>query len=690
MSDGPIAARKPYTFTHHGITLEDPYAWLRDPDYPTVESPEILAYLRAENQHYDAYFEPLKDQVDEIFEELKARQPQEDESVPYLRRGYWYQWRFHDGAQYRTWYRAPQDTPEDWQVLLDERELAKDREYFRLGAISISPDTRFMAYSTDVDGSERFTMEVIDLADRSSVTTPIKDTLGGVVWGSDSKDLLYTRVSAEWRPYQVLRRALTRDVEDTLIYEEADTGFFVGLDTSATDSHAIISTASHSVSEIYLLPLDDIDALLRQVTPRRDGHEYEVDVWGERLVVRSNRRHSNFDVFMTANLTDIGEADWETIIEASDALYITGIAPFQDHMVLTTREMGLEQIRIYAQDLSMHAIDFDEAAYDVGLSINPNYDTNKLRLSYSSMVTPSTVLEYDIPSRAQTVLKTQIIPSGYTPANFRTERLLCPSRDEQLIPISLVYHKDTPRDGSAPLHLYGYGAYGAVIEPRFSTSRISLLERGFIYAIAHIRGGDDLGHHWYQQGKGMVRTNTFNDFVDCARFLIEKNLTSAGKLAISGGSAGGELMGAVVNQAPELWGAVVADVPFVDVLNTMLDASLPLTPIEWPEWGNPIEDKEAFEYILSYSPYDQLKTGRYPPMMVTAGLNDPRVTYWEPAKYVAKLRTLKTDHHPLILKTNMGAGHGGQSGRFSALREVAETYAFFLSTLGEEDRAGTR
>jgi oligopeptidase B len=682
----PVAQTKPHQFTHHGVTIEDPYAWLRDPAYPTVEDEDILAYLNAENAYFEHYMAPHADLVEEIFSELKARQPEDDASVPYEKNGFSYQWRFAKGAQYRTWHRAPVASPEDWQVLLDENALASGHDYFKLGAISVSPDARKLAYAIDTDGSERFELHIIDLATRQALTPSIPNTLGSPVWNAASSQLLYVIVSEEWRPYRVLKRALsgspTSSAADPVVYEETDTGFFVGLDESQSEQFVFIASGSHTSNEIRYLPKNDFDAQLHLMAGRQAHTEYDADHRGDQFVIRSNHRHENFDLF-SAPVTATDRDQWSLLIAGDARNYITAHLALKDYLIVCAREDGLDQIRIYRDDQpAPQQIGFPETAYSVGLGTISQYATSTLRLNYSSMVTPQTVYDYAIADDALAALKVQEIPSGYDASQYVTSRLMAPVRDGVHVPISLVHRQDTPLDGSAPLYLYGYGAYGICIPPSFSASRISLLDRGFIYAIAHIRGGDDLGYSWYTQGKLMQRENTFNDFVDCAHHLIGQNFTRAGQIAIAGGSAGGELMGAVVNQAPDLWGAAAAHVPFVDVLNTMLDASLPLTPIEWPEWGNPIEDSEVFTYIRSYSPYDQLKPGHYPPMLVTAGINDPRVTYWEPAKYVARLRALKQDSNVLILKTNMEAGHGGRSGRYDSLKETAEEFVFFLAELG--------
>ena len=678
----PVAEVRPHRSTHHGVTLEDPYAWLRDADYPTVDDADVLAYLRAENAHFDAVMAPVQGLVEELFQEIKAREKPDDASVPLREGGYFYQWRYAAGAQYRTWTRWPLDDPDAVETILDEPALAEGHDYFALGALSVSHDGHLLAYSTDTSGGERYTMRVKDLRDGRILDERIEDTHDDPVWAADDRSFFYLVMNEHWRSHQVRRHVIGTPAEaDEIVYTEPDSGFWVGLDEASSQRYVVISTGDQVTSESYLVPSDEPAADPVLVAARREGHDYDIDHQGDRFVIRTNDRHQNYRL-ATAAEDAFGEDGWTTLIEGSDNTYVRGFQCFQDWIVVEERVDGIDQVRILDREGTSRRIELPEPLHTVGLGANAEYDADEIRLDYASMVTPNTVFDYDIHAARLTPRKVREIPSGYDAARYTSERLMAPARDGMAVPVSLVRRKDTPLDGSAPLYLYGYGAYGAAIPPSFSTTRLSLLDRGFLYAIAHVRGGSELGREWYEQGKLGRRTNTFNDFVDVARHLAAKGYTRAGRIAIAGGSAGGELMGAVVNQAPELWGAVAAHVPFVDVLNTMLDDSLPLTPGEWPEWGNPIEDQAAFELIRSYAPYEQLREGAYPPMLVTAGLNDPRVTYWEPAKYVAKLRTLKTDDNPLVLKTNMGAGHGGKSGRYDTLREVAEEFAFVLMVLG--------
>lgn len=676
----PVAAKKPHSYTRHGYTISDDYFWLKDQGYPKVDDVEVLDYLKAENAYFEAKMKPREALVETIFQEMKGRIKEDESSVPQKDGAYLYWRRFEKGAQYKQWLRKPvSGGPEE--VVFDEAKEAAGKEYFRLGTITISRDDRILAYATDTDGSERFTIRFRDLSTGKELPGSIPGTNGSVVFSRDGKHLLYTPVNENWRAEKVMLHTLGSDVKsDRTIYHEADQGFQVGVGMTQSENWIIVATGDNETSEVRLLPADNPLATPILVRARKKGLEYDVEEHDGTLFIHTNDTSTQFRL-VTAPLSKPGE--WTERIAANTDFYMTGVTTFADFFVVEGREKGLDQIEIhrYAGGAPKR-IKLPEASYTAGLDENPEYKVSKLRLSYESMVTPDTVLEYDVASGAMTTLKVQEIPSGYDASQYVTERVEITARDGTKVPVSVVYKKGFRKDGNGPLYLYAYGAYGYAIPPNFSTLRLSLLDRGFAYAIAHIRGGDDLGQQWQLDGKLTKRTNTFNDFVDSAKGLIQLGFAKPGRIVAAGGSAGGELMGVVVNTDPGLWGAVAAHVPFVDVLNTMQDESLPLTPGEWPEWGNPITDKAAFELIRSYSPYDQVKPQKYPPLFVTAGLNDPRVTYWEPAKWVAKLRATKTDSNVLLLKTNMGAGHGGKSGRYDALREDAEEYAFFLWQLG--------
>ena len=721
----PVADRRPHSSTRHGITIEDPYHWLKDPKYPVIDEPDVLAYLAQENTYFEAAMKPHEGLVEELFAEMKGRMKEDDASVPQKDGDWLYWWAFKPGGQYRIWYRRPVSGGAD-QVILDEPAEAEAAEYFRLLALSVSPDGRLLAWSADTNGAERFVLKVRDLATGADIETVSAITNGAVVWGADSKSLVFTEVNDNWRTYRAQLHVLGSDpASDVTLYEEKDDiGFNVGVGLTQDRQWIVLNTHDHQTSEIRLVPASDPGAAPLLVSARREKREYSVDSAHGRLWILTNDDHVNFRVAVA----DVAAPDmWETVIAGSDNVYLRGLSSFRRHLLITERVDGLDQIRLReycdlaagdiagasrpfvssevetrpasqrpstalgtnglglgavdsrGQGGAEHRIAFPEASYTASPGNNPEYDPARYRIGYASMVTPQTVYDYDPDARALTTLKVQAIPSGYDPSLYETERLMVPARDGKMIPVSVLYRKGFRKDGEGKLFLYAYGAYGHAIPPGFSTIRLSMVDRGWAYAIAHIRGGDDLGYDWYLQGKAEARWNTFRDFSDAAKGLIAAKFTRAGRIAINGGSAGGELMGVVANTDPELWGAVVADVPFVDVLNTMQDESLPLTPGEWPEWGNPITDAAAFELIRSYSPYENVRAQAYPPMLITGGLNDPRVTYWEPAKWAAALRHAKTDDNALLLKINMGAGHGGKSGRYDALKEDAEAFAFVLT-----------
>lgn len=569
--------------------------------------------------------------------------------------------------------------------MLDEVALAKDKEYFRLGSLSVSPNGKLLAFSVDDNGSERFEVRIRDLTTGAMLPDVIPGTLSSLVWSANNDVLLYGLANENWRTDNVwMHRLGTPQSADIQIFKEKDPGFGVGIGTTAAEDYIVIATGDNETSEVHLLPSAKPDATPMLVSARKKGREYSVDVRDNRLFIHTNDDHANFRV-ATASMDRPDQ--WQTLIPGSDAVYITDLAIFRDFFVLETREAGLDQIDVRQYDAPLVAgrIAFPETTYVAALGDNPEYHQDKLRIEYESMITPDTDFDYDVGAGKLEVLKVQQIPSGYDASQYVTELVNIKARDGTKVPVSLMYKRGLKRDGSAAMHLYVYGSYGYRVPPGFSTTRLSMVDRGMIYAIAHVRGGDDLGRDWYLAGKLFERKNTFHDFIDIARGLIADGYTRAGRISIEGRSAGGQVMGVVYNEAPELWGAVLAGVPFVDVINTMTDESLPLTPGEWPEWGNPIKDQAAFDYIRSYDPYLNVRAKAYPPMLVSAGLNDPRVTYWEPAKWVARLRATRTNDAPLLLRTNMGAGHGGKSGRWGSLREDAEEFAFVLTQLGVEE-----
>ena len=677
ISAPPVAEQRPYSYERHGVTIEDPWHWLRDPKYPEVDDPDVLAYLKAENAFFEGWKARHSGLIDQLFEEMKGRIKEDDSSVPLRDGDYLYWWAFKPGAQYRTWYRKPVRGGDD-AIIFDEPVETEGREYFRLGALEVSPDGKLLATLADYDGSERFELRIRNLAAGKDIETVTTVGIGHPVWTSDSAGIVFTEVNDNWRSYRAQYHRLGADPKDAVtLYEETEElGFSVGVGRSHDRTLILISTGDNATNEVRFVSADDPSQPLTLISPRKPNREYHIDAAHGKLWIHTNDDHVNFRLAEA----DVGNpSEWRTVIEGSDRVYLTGVTSYRDHLAISSRVDGLDQLALRTYAGEETRIPFEEASYSAFFHGNPEYAPDSYRLGYSSMVTPMTTYDYHPDTGALEVRKVQEVPSGYDASQYATERLMMDARDGVKVPVSVVYKRGFEKDGEGKLFLYAYGAYGHAIPPVFNSNRISLLDRGWACAIAHIRGGDDLGYKWFLDGKLTKRINTFNDFVDVAKGLVAAKFTRPGRIAINGGSAGGELMGAVVNSDPELWGAAVADVPFVDVLNTMLDDSLPLTPGEWPEWGNPITDRQAFDTIRSYSPYDQVKAQDYPPMLITGGLTDPRVTYWEPTKWAAKLRATKTDQNLLLLKINMGAGHGGKSGRWDKLHEVAETYAFILT-----------
>ena len=677
----PVAATRPHSFTRHGVTIEDPWAWLKDPAYPNVADKDVLAYLEEENGYFEKVMAPLKPLSETLFTEMRGRIKEDESTVP-QKDGDWLYWTdYETGGEYPRWWRRPVGGGAD-VMILDEPALAEGKEYFRLGAFSVSPDGRLLAYAVDDNGSERFEVRGKDLETGELLPDTIPGMLSEIVWTADSRGFLYGLANENWRTDNARWHRLGEPVaQDVELFKEADEGYRVAVGETQSRNYLLVSTGDHVTSEVYLLSPEDPSRPMVCVSPRKPGREYDVDEHDGTLFIHTNDVDPQFRL-VTAPVAAPGE--WTERIGPSAHFYMTGVTCFADYFIVEGREDGLDQIELHRYDAAIAPVrlKFPEASYVAGLGDNPEYAMDKLRIGYESMVTPGTVYDYSVATGTLETLKVQEIPSGYDGSKYRTERLKIAARDGTEVPVSIVYPKDFPRDGTGKLYLYAYGAYGYAIPPGFSTSRISFLDRDVAFAIAHIRGGDDLGQQWYLDGKLEKRTNSFNDFVDVARGLIDRGFTHAGGIAIAGRSAGGELMGAVINSDPDLWAVVVADVPFVDVLNTMLDESLPLTPGEWPEWGNPVTDPAAFALIRSYSPYDNVTAQAYPPLFISGGLNDPRVTYWEPAKWAAKLRATRTDDQVLVLKTNMGAGHGGKSGRWESLQEAADEMAFVLWKLG--------
>ena len=685
----PNAEKRPVTFTRHGHVRTDEYAWLRADNWqevmrnPSALDPEIRAYLEEENAYFAAQMADTDPLQETLFREMRGRIKEDDWTVPAPDGPYAYATRYIEGGQHQLFVRTPRDGgPEE--VLLDGNALAEGRAYFRIGGVSHSPDHTKLAWAHDDAGSEFYLLSVRDLATGHDLADQIADTSGGAVWSADGGHLFYVRLDANHRPSRVYRHRLgTPASDDVLVYEEADPGFFVGLGKTQSRRFIVIHAHDHETGEARLIPADAPEAEPVLVAPRERGVEYSVDEGNGTLFILTNLDAKDFRI-VTAPVESPGRESWTDLVPHEPGRLILGHDVLARHLVRLERVEGLPRIVVRRlADGAEHAIGFDEQAYSLGLMGGYEFDTDWLRFTYSSMATPARVFDYQMETRERVLRKEQEVPSGHDPSLYVTRRILAPAADGELVPISLLYRKETPLDGSAPCLLYGYGAYGIVIPAAFSVSRLSLVDRGFVYAVAHIRGGKDKGYAWYESGKRARKANSFSDYIAAAEHLVAEKITSRGRIVAQGGSAGGMLMGAVANMAGDLFAGVIAVVPFVDVLNTMLDETLPLTPPEWPEWGNPAESAEDYHAILAYSPYDNVEAKAYPPLLVMAGLTDPRVTYWEPAKWVARLRALKTDDNLLLLRTNMEAGHAGAAGRFDALKETAIEMAFALKVTGK-------
>ncbi len=687
----PVAKRVPVAVTHHGVTLTDDYAWLRASNWqevmrkPDLLDAEIRSHLDAENAYTAAQLADTANLQETLFAEMKARLKEDDRQVPQPHGNFEYFPRFVTGGQYAELCRmARGGSADDATVLLDGNAEAKGKKYWSLGASAHSGDHKLIAYATDDKGSELYTIRIRDLATGENLAGEIPDTRGGMVWARDGKTFFYVKVDDNQRPRYVYRHTIGPPAsDDVLVYEEHDAGFFVGISATQSQKFILIDIHDHETSEVHLIDADDPTAAPRLVAPRRKGHQYGCEHHGDRLIITTNSKDAEDFRIVEAPVSSPDENTWREILPHKPGRLIIEVAVFANHMARLEREDSLPRIVITRfADGAEHTIAFDEDAYALGMSSGYEFDTTRIRFVYSSMTTPAETFDYDMATRARTLRKRQDVPSGHTASDYVTRRLLAPASDGERVPVTLLYHKATPLDGSAPLFLYGYGAYGISMPAAFSTGRLSLVNRGFIYAIAHIRGGKDKGYRWYTDGRMQKKPNTFSDFIAAGEFLVQQGFTTRGRIVANGGSAGGMLMGAIANQAPDLFLAIIADVPFVDVLNTMLDKDLPLTPPEWPEWGNPLESVEEFALIKSYSPYDNVEAKAYPHILALAGLTDPRVTYWEPAKWIAKLRDRNTSANLVLLKTNMGAGHGGASGRFDSLKDTALNYAFALKVAG--------
>jgi oligopeptidase B len=691
----PVAPRRPHSFTTHGATIVDDYAWLKDANWqevlrdPGVLEPDIRKYLEAENDYTESLLGHTSILQKTLVKEMRGRIKEDDSSVPAPDGAYAYLRKFRQGGQHEMFGRMPRNGG-DIQIVLDGDELAATQQYFKFGGARHSPDHRLEAWSADIKGSEYFSIRVRDWANGADLDDLVEETDGAVVWSTDCNSFFYVKLDDNHRPMQVWRHRLgVPQADDILVYEECDSGWFTHIHESSTGRFCVIAGGDHETSEQRLVDLANPGAPPRLIAARETGVQYSLADRGDELFILTNADAAIDFKIVTAPIQSPERGNWRDLIPHRDGIYILDLELYSGHLVRLERANALPAIII--RDLTSseeHAIAFDETAYSLDTMGGYEFDTTNLRFSYSSMTTPSEVYDYDMAKRTRILRKRQEIPSGHDATDYVTTRIMAISHDGAEVPVSILHRKDLSRDGSAPLLLYGYGSYGMAMPASFSANRLSLVDRGFVYAIAHIRGGTDKGWGWYLEGKREKKTNSFEDFAASARALIEANYTGAKRIVAHGGSAGGMLMGAVANRAGELFAGIVAEVPFVDVLNTMLDDSLPLTPPEWPEWGNPIESEADFNTILSYSPYENVAAKAYPAILAMGGLTDPRVTYWEPAKWVARLRATMTGGGPVMLRINMGAGHGGASGRFNRLDEIAIGYAFALWVVGLADRSG--
>lgn len=677
----PVAKKVPKVLKIHGYEIVDNYAWMRDRN--DKKDPAIISYLEAENAYANSIMDQHKGFIDNLYKEMLGRIKQTDTSVPYKEGKYWYFSKTEDGKQYPTYFRSKTRDGKNAELLLDQNAMAEGYEYFAIRNFGPSDDDNLLAFATDTNGYRQYTLQIKDLRTGKLLPTKIERVVSAE-WSNDGKYIFYAQEDEVSKRTDKIFRHEIATGKDELLYEENDVLFRASVGRSRDKKMLFIASFAKTMNEFHYLPADDPTGDFKMIAPRREGHEYSADYdSGDFYFITNKDGAENFKV-MRASAKDPSEKNWVDHIPYDPDVKIEGIDFFKDFAVVSELENGLEYIRVIDRKTRRAPIRIEtpESVYTMGLGYNPEYDASEITYRYSSMITPNSTYEYDLKTRKSTLLKQQEIPSGYDKTKYETTRVWATARDSVKVPVSIVMKKGTKLDGRSPMFLYAYGSYGASMTPGFSTNRFSLVDRGMIYAIAHIRGGSELGEKWRQDGRMFKKKNTFNDFVDSAKWLIEQEYTSADRLVIEGGSAGGLLMGAVMNQSPETFKAALVQVPFVDIMNTMIDETLPLTTEEWIEWGNPRDDKKAWDYMYSYSPYDQIKEQPYPNMLVKVSLNDSQVPYWEGAKYAAKIRDMKTNDSTVLLVTNMGAGHGGSSGRYDRLKEIAFDYAYALSQVG--------
>jgi len=678
----PVAAIKPHQRILHGDTVVDNYYWMIDYFKKGPDSTKVVDYLKAENKYLDTMMSGSKAFREDLFKELKGRIKEKDESVPVFKNGYFYYSRTEDGKQYYKYCRRKGSLDAKEEILADVDEMAKGHAYFSASGFSISPDNKLMAYGVDEVSRRQYTLHIKNLETGAVLTDAIQNTEGEAVWAQDNKTIFYTAKN----PVTLLSEKIKKHVvgtdakSDVIVYEEKDKSNYIGVAKSKSGKFIFIYSSATMSDEIRMIDAGKPNDAFKVFQPRMKDVKYDVVPLEDKFLIVTNWDAQNFRLMETP-FNSTGKDSWKEVIPNRKDVLLSGVEEFKDFMVLAERKNGLAQLRVMDFKGHEHYIPFEEPAYAARVGANPEYSSTSFRYAYTSMTTPSSTYDYNMATKKQVLKKQQEIIGGYDKADYVTERIYATAKDGTKVPISLVYKKGTKKDGSAPLLLYAYGSYGITMDAAFSSNNLSLLNRGFVYAIAHIRGGQEMGRYWYDDGKMMKKKNTFTDFVDCGQFLIDSKYTRQGHLYAQGGSAGGLLMGAVINLAPKLWNGVLAHVPFVDVVNTMLDESIPLTTNEFDEWGNP-KNKASYDYMKSYSPYENIEKKDYPNMLVTTGLHDSQVQYFEPAKWVAKLRATKTDKHVLLLKTDMDFGHGGASGRFDYLKDVAMNFAFIFSLEG--------
>lgn len=672
----PVAKKVKKELTIHGDTRVDNYYWLNE-----RENPEVIKYLEAENAYTDTLMKHTEDFQQNLYDEMVGRIKKTDESVPYKKNGYYYYSRTEGDAEYPLICRKKGSLDAEEEIILNIPEMAKGEAFFAVGDYEISTNNELIAYSVDNVSRRKYTIYVKNLKTGEVYADKIENTSGSITWANDNKTIFYTKKDEQTLlPFQVYTHELGAKA-DKLIYEEKDNTFYTSCYKTKSDKYIMISNTSTLTSEVRFIDANKPNSEFKVIAPRERGIEYSVAHYGDDFYIYTNWNAQNFCLMKTSvNKTD--KKNWEMVIAPRKDVMLNGLAIFNKFLVTTERENGLNRIHVQAWDKSKdYFVKFEEQVYDVGLGTNVDFDAEQLRYGYTSLTTPSSVFEINMETQKKTLLKQQEVLGDFNKDDYATQRLWATAKDGTKVPVSIVYKKTTKLDGTAPLWITGYGSYGSSYDVYFSSVRLSLLDRGFVYAIAHIRGGEDLGRPWYEDGKLLKKKNTFTDFIDCTEFLVNEKIVAKDKVFASGGSAGGLLMGAIANMQPDLFTAIIAQVPFVDVVTTMLDESIPLTTGEFDEWGNP-KDQTYYDYMLSYSPYDQVKSQKYPTMLVTTGLHDSQVQYWEPAKWVAKLREMKTDSNPLVFKIEMDYGHGGASGRFAKLKEVAFEYAFVFDLLG--------